>query len=122
MRPQPPEPSRKPLSLPVIHILLALADGALHGYAIKQGVEERTNGTIRLGPGTLYEAVQRLQDDGLIEEAISRAGDSANGQQAQRRYYTLTARGWDVLRHELRQLDLVLERARANPKLRKGLT
>jgi DNA-binding PadR family transcriptional regulator len=122
MRPQPPEPSRKPLSLPVIHILLALADGALHGYAIKQGVEERTNGTIRLGPGTLYEAVQRLQDDGLIEEATSRASDSANGQQAQRRYYSLTPRGWDVLRHELRQLDVILERARANPKLRKGLT
>jgi DNA-binding PadR family transcriptional regulator len=122
MRRTPPEPSRKPLSLPVLHILLALSDGALHGYAIKQSVEARTNGSIRLGPGTLYEAIQRLQDEALIEEESARAGDPANGQQAQRRYYSLTARGWEVLRHELRQLDAILEQARANPKLRKGLT
>jgi len=113
-------PTRKSLSLPVIHILLSLSDGALHGYAIKQNVEERTNGAIRLGPGTLYEAIGRLQRDGLIEERKSALG-SANGQQAQRRYYSLTPRGWDVLRDELRRLDAVLERARANPKLRKGL-
>jgi DNA-binding PadR family transcriptional regulator len=117
-----PEIPRKPLSLPVIHILLALSDGALHGYAIKQSVEDRTGGTIRLGPGTLYEAIQRLQDDGLIEESSSRGEEPANGQQAQRRYYSLTLRGWGVLRQELRQLDTVLERARANPRLRKGLT
>jgi DNA-binding PadR family transcriptional regulator len=117
-----PEIPRKPLSLPVIHILLALSDGALHGYAIKQSVEDRTGGTIRLGPGTLYEAIQRLQDDGLIEESSSRGEEPANGQQAQRRYYSLTSRGWGVLRQELRQLDTVLERARANPRLRKGLT
>jgi len=117
-----PEPSRKPLSLPVIHILLALSDGALHGYAIKQSVEERTGGAIRLGPGTLYEAIQRLQDDELIEEDAGRGGEALNGQVAQRRYYSLTQRGWDVLRQELRQLDAILEQARANPKLRKGLT
>ena len=122
MRARQPEPSRKPLSLPVIHILLALSDGALHGYAIKQNVEERTNGGIRLGPGTLYEAIQRLQDDELIEEDAARGGDPSNGQQAQRRYYSLTPRGWDILRSELRQLDAILEQARTNPKLRKGLT
>ena len=116
-----PESGRKALSLPVIHILLALSDGALHGYAIKQTVEERTGGAIRLGPGTLYEAIQRLQDEGLIEEASSRARDPENGQQAQRRYYALTPRGWDLLKGELRRLDAVLEHARANPKLRKGL-
>lgn len=119
---RPLESPRKPLSLPVIHILIALSDGAAHGYAIKQIVEERTNGSIRLGPGTLYEAIQRLQDDGLIEEDQGiRAGDPENGQQAQRRYYSLTARGWGVLSDELRRLDAVLEHARSNPKLRKGL-
>jgi DNA-binding PadR family transcriptional regulator len=118
---RPPEPGRKALSLPVIHILLALADGALHGYAIKQSVEERTGGTIRLGPGTLYEAIQRLQDEDLVEEVANRAAEAVNGQQAQRRYYALTPRGWDVLRDELRRLDAVLAQARANPKLRKGL-
>ena len=117
----PSEPARKPLSLPVIHILLALSEGALHGYAIKQTVEERTGGSIRLGPGTLYEAIQRLQDDGLIEEDGSRASEPENGQQAQRRYYSLTPRGWEALKDELRRLDAVLGHARANPKLRKGL-
>jgi DNA-binding PadR family transcriptional regulator len=112
-----PEP-RKALSLPVIHILLALAEGARHGYAIKQDVDERTGGAIRLGPGTLYEAIQRLLDSGLIEETS--AADAENGQQAQRRYYALTADGWAVLRNEIHQLGTIVDRARAHPKLRKG--
>ena len=87
------EPARKPLSLPVLNILLALAEGARHGYAIKQDVEERSGGSIRLGPGTLYEAIQRLLDGGLIEESRTRGEDPANGQEAQRRYYALTDRG-----------------------------
>jgi DNA-binding PadR family transcriptional regulator len=107
------------LSLPVLHMLLALADGALHGYAIKQEVERRTDGAIRLGPGTLYEAIERLEDDGLIEGAASE--DPANGQEAQRRYYRLTAAGWAVLTAEIRQLGMVVDRARRNPKLKKGL-
>lgn len=115
-----PEEARKPLSLPVLHILLALADGARHGYAIKQDVEQRTSGGVRLGPGTLYEAIQRLLDGGLIEEG-SGAEDPANGQEAQRRYYALTPRGWETLRAELRQLGAIVDLARANPKLRKGL-
>ena len=120
MRGKRPDDARKPLSQPVLHILLALADGDRHGYAIKQDVEARTDGAIRLGPGTLYEAIQRLQEAGFIEERAGQT-DAANGQQAQRRYYTLTPRGWDVLRDELRQLGAILDRARANPKLRKGL-
>jgi DNA-binding PadR family transcriptional regulator len=107
------------MSLPVLNILLALADGAKHGYAIKQDVEERTDGTIRLGPGTLYEAIQRLEDGALIVEAPPSA--AATGQEAQRRVYKLTERGWSVLRTELRQLGDIVERARANPRLRKGL-
>lgn len=109
----------KPLSRPVLNILLALADGAKHGYAIKQDVEERTEGAIRLGPGTLYEAIQRLEDGGLIVEASP--GTPANGQEAQRRFYRLTERGWTALRGELRQLGAMVERARANPRLRKGM-
>ena len=113
------EDPRKPLSLPVIHILLALADGARHGYAIKQDVEERTSGSIRLGPGTLYEAIQRLEESGLIAE--SAPGAPANGQEAQRRFYRLTERGWSVLRSEVRELGSLVDRARANPRLRKGV-
>ncbi len=100
--------------------MLALADGAKHGYAIKQDVEQRTDGSVRLGPGTLYEAIQRLEDGGLITE--SGGDDPVNGQEAQRRYYRLTDRGWAALRDEVRHLGLVVDLARANPRLRKGLT
>lgn len=111
----------KPLSLPVIHILLALADGARHGYAIKQDVEERTAGAIRLGPSTLYEAIQRLQDSGLIDEQQTLKAP-ANGQAAQRRFYALTPRGWDALREEVRRLGVIVDHARTNPKLKKSLS
>ena len=112
----------KALSVPVLHILLALAEGARHGYAIKQDVERRTSGAIRLGPGTLYEAIQRLEEGGLIEEAAApRDVEPANGQEAQRRYYQLTDRGWTALRDELQQLGTLLDAARANPRLKKGL-
>ena len=116
---KPVPPPRKALSLPVIHILLALAEGPRHGYAIKQDVEERTGGALRLGPGTLYEAIQRLLDGGLLEETS--LVDAENGQQAQRRYYALTTAGWAVLRDEIHQLGAIVEHARAHPKLRKGL-
>jgi DNA-binding PadR family transcriptional regulator len=116
----PSRPTARSLSLPVLHILLALANGAKHGYAIKQDVEQRTDGSIRLGPGTLYEAIQRLENTGLITEASGE--DPLNGQEAQRRYYRLTERGWTLLRAEVRQLGRVVDLARANPRLRKGLT
>jgi DNA-binding PadR family transcriptional regulator len=119
MRKRAEEP-RKPLSQPVLHILLALADGARHGYAIKQDVEARTSGSVRLGPGTLYEAIQRLEEGGLIEEGDAKE-EPENGQAAQRRYYALTPRGWDVLRDELRHLGAIVDHARSNPRLRKGL-
>src|SRR6185295_12116714 len=113
------DPARKALSLPVLHILLALADGDRHGYAVKQEVERRTGGAIRLGPGTLYEAIQRLEDSGLIAEA--EGAPPADGQEAQRRYYRLTERGLETLGHEVRQLARLVDAARANPRLRKGL-
>lgn len=111
---------RKALSLPVIYILLALSEGDLHGYAIKQDVERRTGGAIRLGPGTLYEAIQRLEDGGLIAESAAGAAP-VHGQEAQRRYYTLTEKGWATLREEIRQLGRLVDDARMNPRVRKGL-
>jgi DNA-binding PadR family transcriptional regulator len=112
-------PAPKPLSTPVLHILLALADGRLHGYAIKQEVERRSDGLVRLGPGTLYEAIQRLQDEGLIEQAS--AETPVNGQEAQRRYYRLTDRGWTQLHAEVRRLGHLVAHARTNPRLKKEL-
>jgi DNA-binding PadR family transcriptional regulator len=115
----PANPPAKPVSAPVFHILLVLADGPKHGYAIKQEVESRSEGSIRVGPGTLYEALQRLRDEGAIEETA--AANPTNGQEAQRRYYRLTDRGWRVLRVEVRRLGGLIDRARANPRLKKEL-
>jgi DNA-binding PadR family transcriptional regulator len=116
------ERSKKLFSVPVLHIMLTLAEGAKHGYAIKRQVEARTDGAVRLGPGTLYEAIQRLEDAGLIEEAPARSVEQPlNGQQAQRRYYRLTDRGLRTLRDELRQLGQLVDAARANARLNKGL-
>jgi DNA-binding PadR family transcriptional regulator len=114
-------PRAKPPSLSVLHIMVALADGAKHGYAIKQDVERRSEGAIKLGPGTLYEAIQRLEEGGLIEEVPARDATPANGQEAQRRYYRLTDRGWTSLRHDTRALAQLVDAARAHPRLRKGL-
>ena len=116
-----PKVPNKPLSLPVLHILLVLADGERHGYAIKQEVEARTGGAIRIGPGTLYEAIQRLEDGGLIAAAQQATHEQANGQEAQRRYYALTDRGWATLRDEMRTLTQLVDIARANPRLKRGL-
>jgi DNA-binding PadR family transcriptional regulator len=109
----------KALSSPALKILLALADAPKHGYAIKQEVEQRSEGTVRLGPGTLYEAIHRLQRDGLIDETS--APSPSNGQEAQRRYYRLTDRGWGQLRAEMRRLRHLVAQARANPRLKKEL-
>jgi DNA-binding PadR family transcriptional regulator len=108
-------------SLPVLHIMLTLADGARHGYAIKQEVARRTEGAIELGPGTLYEAIQRLEEGGQIEEAPPAHAGPANGQEAQRRYYRLTPLGWTRLRDDVRAFAQLVDAARANPRLRKGL-
>ena len=108
--------TRRPLSPTVLHILLALGDGARHGYAIKQEAESRSEGAVRLGPGTLYEAIQRLQDAQLIRETSGET-DPVNGQEAQRRYYELTARGRRVLRAEIEQLGRLVEYARNRPEL-----
>lgn len=93
-----------PLSTPVFHILLSLADADRHGYAIMQEVEERTGGAVRLGPGTLYGAIKRLRADQLIEEREVE-GDTAE----RRRSYHLTALGRQVARLEAERLqELVL--------------
>jgi DNA-binding PadR family transcriptional regulator len=103
-------PLRRPLSPGALHILLALAEGPRHGYAIKQEAEHRSGGTLRLGPGTLYETIQRLLDADLVREAAARA-HPANGQEAQRRYYELTPRGRRVLGDEIAQWRRIVEYA-----------
>jgi DNA-binding PadR family transcriptional regulator len=108
--------SGRTLSLHVIHILLALADGDRHGYAIKQEVERQTDGAIRLGPGTLYEAIQRLEQMALIEEAQAPRHDD---DRVPRRYYRLTRKGWTLLKAEIGRLERLVDLAHAKPRLKK---
>ncbi len=98
-----------PLTPTVFHILLALADGEKHGYAIMQEVEARTGGAMRMGPGTLYGSIQRMLKDRLIVEAQKHA-EPAHGEE-RRRYYRLTSFGQRVLQAEARRLEQLVHLA-----------
>ena len=86
------------------HILLALLDGERHGYAIMQSVERITDGAVAMGPGTLYGALKRLLEAGLVEEA----GERSDGDE-RRRYYRLTASGRQAIREETARLQRLVE-------------
>ena len=104
-----------PLTPQQFHILLALTDGHLHGYAIIRDIADRTGGSLRLGTGTLYTALARLEALALVEESDRRAAPSEDDQR--RRYYRLTPAGKAVLRAETRRLETLVQHAR-----RKGLS
>jgi DNA-binding PadR family transcriptional regulator len=106
-----------PLTPAVLHILLALADGEQHGYAIAQAVEELTSGTVRMGPGTLYGSIGRLVANGLIEESARARG--RGGDDPRRRFYRLTTLGRRVLESETDRLARVVALARAKNVLRR---
>lgn len=99
----------KPLSPVTYHILLALADRRRHGYGIKKAVIKQSAGTIRLGPGTLYAAIRRLEVDGWIEESDWRPDPELDDER--RRYYALTRRGLGVLTAETERLRTTVKLA-----------
>ena len=89
-----------PLTPAMFQILLTLARGAAHGYAIMQEVEAMTGGTVKLGPGTLYRTIERALTDGLLaEHAEEPIVDE------RRRIYRLTVLGWAAARAEARRLQ-----------------
>ena len=94
-----------------LQILLALAAGPRHGYGIKLDVEERTAGAVRLGSGTLYEAIQRLLDNGWIVEVEPPADGDASGGPA-RRFYSLSDDGREGLRAEVESMQDIVDFAR----------
>lgn len=100
-----------PLRTNWFHILLCLADGEQHGYAIMQEVLERTDGQVRLWPATLYGTLRRLIEEGLIEESGERP--AAELDDARRRYYRLLPRGRCVLTDEITRLEGLMRAARA---------
>jgi len=101
-----------PLSPAVFHILLALAEGERHGYAIMRDIEDRTDGVVRVGPGMLYGSIKWLLADRFIEAATP-ARTNRRGDDERRRYYRLTTAGRDLLEAEAARLEAALDLARA---------
>lgn len=91
-----------PLSAPVFYILLSLVDRERHGYAIIKEVASLTEGKVKLSTGTLYAAVRRLLDGGLIEESEERPHPALDDER--RRYYRLTPFGEEVARAEVNRM------------------
>ncbi len=106
-----PEPEDLlPLQNAAFHILVALADGDRHGYAIMREVSDRTAAALTLNPGTLYTTIRRLLGQGLIVEREERP-DAANDDE-RRRYYGLTTFGRRVARAEAARLEALVTMAR----------
>jgi DNA-binding PadR family transcriptional regulator len=105
-----------PLSPATLHILLSLAGEELHGYAIMQEVQRQSEGKYKLGPGTLYDNLQKMIDRGLVEELGKKPGDD----DPRRRYYRLSMLGRGVLTAEISRLDDVVRegkmRLQAKPR------
>lgn len=97
-----------PLPNASFHILLALREGEKHGYAIMGAVDSLSDGTVKLGPGTLYGAIKRLLADGLIQESSQRPDPTLDDER--RRYYRLTALGERVCSAELARIKKLLAR------------
>ena len=102
------------LKTPWFHILLALADGAQHGYAIRKSVRDRTDGAVKLYPATLYGSIRELADRSWIEAL---EGDEDPDEDQRRRYYRLTPAGREALRAEVGRLQGILDQARATEAL-----
>jgi DNA-binding PadR family transcriptional regulator len=100
-----------PLTPAVFHILLALVDGEKHGYGIMKEVTQRTEGGMRMGPGTLYGSIGRMLENGLIEASDERPDPEMDDER--RRYYRLTEFGMRVTRAESHRLAQLLQIARA---------
>ena len=94
-----------PLSPPMFHVLLSLAQGERHGYLIMKEVEERTKGEVRLSTGTLYGIIKRLLDTQMVEEVAT--------DDPRRRAYKLTPFGKTVARAEAERLESLVDAARA---------
>ena len=106
---------QEPLTPAMFHVLLALADGEKHGYAILKEVARRTGGKVQLSAGTLYGIIKRLLNDGLIRESGILSKDDER-----RRSYDLTAFGREVARAEAARLEQTLAIAKRKALFRKA--
>ena len=106
-------PPASPLSPAVFAILLSLAEGEKHGYAIMKDARSPQGGGVQMGPGTLYGSLDRMMRDGLVEE-------TGQSDDERRRYYRLTGVGRVSLAAELERLDAAVASARAMGLLAQG--
>ena len=100
-----------PLTPPVFHILLALADEERHGYGIMQDVARQTDNVLQLGPGTLYGCLKRMLAAGLVEESDERPDPALDDER--RRYYRMTALGQRAVRAEAQRLTCAVTAAKS---------
>ncbi len=114
-----PEPYL-PLTPAMFQVLVALADGEKHGYAIIKEVHRRTDGKVRLSAGTLYALIKRFVQDGLIVECDERPDPSLDDER--RRYYRLSDTGRAVAIAEAERMEQVVDQARAKLFTRKPRT
>lgn len=108
-----------PLTPGMFQVLIALADGEKHGYAIIKEVARRTAGEVALSAGTLYTIIRRFEQEGVLEESAERPDAALDDER--RRYYRVTDFGRDVARAEARRMETALGMARAKnliPKAR----
>jgi DNA-binding PadR family transcriptional regulator len=103
-----------PLSPAALHILLALASEDRHGYGIMREVARQSEGRYKLGPGTLYDNLQKLLDQGIVEERSPRS----LGDDPRRRYYRLSRFGRGLLATEIARLEDVVREAKLHIKIR----
>ncbi|MGD8276621.1 MAG: PadR family transcriptional regulator [Gemmatimonadota bacterium] len=109
-------PERPPLRPAVLHILLALAEGELHGLGIADAVAAASEGVVSLGPGTLYRSLDEMRGMGLIEQVAAPSSDA----DPRRKYYRITAAGRGVLAAEVGRLGRLVEFARERDVLAEG--
>jgi DNA-binding PadR family transcriptional regulator len=108
----PPNPDDYlPLPVATFHILVAVADQDRHGYAIMQDVATRTNGALKLSPGTLYGSIRRMLEEGLIVELSDRQRPDEDDDR--RRYYRIAPFGRSVAQAEAARLAMLLRQAKA---------
>jgi DNA-binding PadR family transcriptional regulator len=98
----------EPLNTPVFHILLALAEGELHGLGIADWVERTTAGAVVLGPGTLYRSLKEMVERGLIREVRAPASDA----DPRRKFYGITASGRRLVAADAARLERLVDVAR----------
>lgn len=107
-----------PLTSAEFQVLVALADGEKHGYAIGKEVADRTGGQVQLRAATLYTVIKRLLENGHIDESMARPDPEADDER--RRYYRLTPRGRKAAEGEALRMEATARQARAKLKLRKA--